>query len=73
MGSALAHPDDPLAMARDANDSAYSLDHIEVKLATLPAMMNTEAARRMGEERVAWLRVFRATFVAEWGGGQAEA
>jgi uncharacterized protein len=73
MGSALAHPDDPLAMAREANDSAYSLDHIEVKLATLPAMMNTEAARRMGEERVAWLRVFRATFVAEWGGGQAEA
>ncbi len=72
MGSALAHPDDPLAMAREANDSAYSLDHIEVKLATLPATMNTEAARRLGEERVAWLRAFRATFVAEWGGGQAQ-
>jgi uncharacterized protein len=72
MGSALAHPDDPLATAREANDTAFSLDHIEVKLATLPAVMNTEAARRLGEERVAWLRAFRATFVGEWGGGNAE-
>jgi uncharacterized protein len=30
-------------------------------------MMNTAAARRLGEERVAWLRAFRAVFVAEWG------
>ena len=67
MGSALAHPDDPLASARELDDTAFSLDHIEVKLARLPAMMNTAAARRLGEERVAWLRAFRAVFVAEWG------
>lgn len=69
MGSALAHPDDPLASRRAADDGAYSLDHIEVKLATLPAMMNTAAARRLGEQRLAWLREFRDVFVAEWGGG----
>lgn len=33
MGSALAHPDDPLASARELDDTAFSLDHIEVKLA----------------------------------------
>lgn len=69
MGSALAHADDPLALRRPADDRAYSLDHIEVKLATLPALMNTAAARRLGEQRVAWLREFRAVFVAEWGAG----
>lgn len=67
MGSALAHPDDPLASARELDDTAFSLDHIEVKLASLPAMMNTAAARRLGEERVVWLRAFRTVFVAEWG------
>lgn len=67
MGAALADADDPLALRRPADDRAYSLDHIEVKLATLPALMNTAAARRLGEQRVAWLREFRAVFVAEWG------
>ncbi|WP_374486844.1 HD domain-containing protein [Zoogloea sp.] len=72
MGSALAHADDPLALRRPADDRAYSLDHIEVKLATLPALMNTAAARRLGEQRVAWLREFREVFVAEWGSGSAD-
>lgn len=66
MGSAFAHPTDPLAMQRSLDDQAYALDHIECKLATLPATMQTAAGRRLGEERLAWLRGFRATFVAEW-------
>lgn len=66
MGWSLAHPDDPLALHRERNDQAWSLDHIEVKLATLPASMNTPAARRLGEARLAWLREFREVFVAEW-------
>src|SRR3546814_12128665 len=35
MGSAFAHPPDPLARTRPLDDRAYALDHIEVKLATL--------------------------------------
>lgn len=67
LGSALAHAEDPLGTVRALDDKAYALDHIEVKLATLPATMQTAAGRRLGEERLQWLRQFQATFVAEWG------
>jgi uncharacterized protein len=67
MGSALAHPDDPLAQHRALDDRAYALDHIEAKLAKLPATMQTQAGRELGEDRLRWLRAFRATFIAEWG------
>ena len=67
MGSALAHPTDPLAHARTPDDQTYALDHIEQKLATLPGSMKTEAGRRLGESRLAWLRAFRETFTSEWG------
>jgi uncharacterized protein len=66
MGSSLAHPDDPLAERRAADDKAYSLDHIAVKLATLPGKMQTEGGRRLGLERLAYLESFRAAFAAEW-------
>jgi uncharacterized protein len=67
MGSALAHPTDPLASHREMDDRAFALDHIESKLATLPASMQTDAGRKLGEARLAWLRAFRDTFIAEWG------
>lgn len=70
MGSALAHPDDPLALHRELDDRAYALDHIEAKLATLPPSMQTDAGRRLGEVRLAWLKGFRDSFVAEWGAGR---
>ncbi len=66
MGSALAHPDDPLAEHRPRDDRAYALDHIEVKLAALPGMMQTAAGRALGEERLAQLLAFRADFAREW-------
>ena len=66
MGTALAHPDDPLAMHRERNDKLYSLDHIEVKLATLPGSMQTAAGRALGERRLQELLAFRDSFVAEW-------
>ncbi|MGY8525564.1 HD domain-containing protein [Paracidovorax citrulli] len=66
MGSALAHPHDPLGNGRQLDDRAYALDHIEVKLAKLPSSMQTAAARRLGEAQVEWLRGFRDTFVGEW-------
>jgi uncharacterized protein len=66
MGSGLAHGTDPAGLDRALDDKAYSLDHIAVKLATLPGTMQTAAARRLGEERLRALTAFRDQFVAEW-------
>ena len=66
MGSALAHPDDPLAERRTRDDRAFALDHIESKLAALPGMMQTDAGRAQGQERLAQLLAFRAAFAREW-------
>jgi len=68
MGTGLAHGSDPLATARPLDDQAYSLDHIVVKLARLPGMMQTAAGRRLGEQRLAVLTDFRNAFAAEWSG-----
>jgi uncharacterized protein len=66
MGSALAHPLDPLALARELDDRAWSLDHIMVKLARLPATMQLEAGRELADARLARLLAFRDDFAAEW-------
>lgn len=66
MGSALAHPSDPLGARRERDDRTYALDHIELKLAKLPASMQTEAGRKLGQARLQWLLSFRDAFVAEW-------
>jgi len=68
MGRALAHGDDPLAERRELDDRAYSLDHIEAKLARLPGMMQTAAGRALGEQRLQALLAFRAAFADEWRG-----
>ena len=68
MGRGLAHGSDPLALDRPLDDQAYSLDHIAVKLARLPGMMQTAAGRRLGQERLAALMAFRDAFAAEWSG-----
>jgi uncharacterized protein len=68
MGSALAHGADPLGMERALDDRAYALDHIPVKLAKLPGMMQTGAGRRLAEQRLALLEDFRTAFAAEWSG-----
>jgi len=69
LGRALAHPTDPLALHRPRDDMAYALDHIEEKLAKLPAMMQTAAGRAVAEERLALMLAFRDAFVKEWGSG----
>ena len=71
MDSALAHPDDPMALHRDLNDKAYAPDHIDTKLATLPGKMQTAAGRRLGETRLKELIAFRDTFIAEWAASPA--
>ncbi|MET0264069.1 MAG: HD domain-containing protein [Duganella sp.] len=71
MGSALAHGDDPLALARTRDDKRYALDHIDTKLATLPGTMQTAAGQRLGQQRFAELVAFRDRFVSEWSGAPA--
>jgi uncharacterized protein len=66
MGSSLAHGGDPLGRARALDDRRYALDHIVVKLATLPALMQTQAGRAMGDDRLARLLAFREDFASEW-------
>jgi uncharacterized protein len=71
MGCALAHADDPMALQRELDDKAYSLDHIDIKLATLPAKMQTAAGRRLGQSRLRDLIAFRDSFIGEWAASPA--
>lgn len=59
LGSALTHPDDPLAdTARDLDDRRWATDHVVVKLLGLPATMQTDAGRREAQRRAGFLRQF---------------
>lgn len=66
IGSALAHPTDPLATRRTLNDQAFALDHIAVKLDSLPGSMQTQAGRELGYTRLRLAHMFRDQFAAEW-------
>lgn len=54
----LFDPMDPLARRREPDDQQFSLDHFQVKLLKLPALMNTVTGRRMAEESADYLRSF---------------
>jgi uncharacterized protein len=58
MNQALFHGTDPLAESRAADDQRYALDHFQLKLLRLPAMMNTATGRQMAGERAEYLREF---------------
>jgi uncharacterized protein len=58
MNQSLFHGTDPLAEDRPPDDQQYALDHFQLKLLRLPAMMNTAAGRRVAEERAEYLREF---------------
>jgi uncharacterized protein len=62
---------DPLAEGREVDDRRFALDHFQVKLYKLPAMMNTVAGKRMAERNAEWLREFARKMAAEvqgeWG------
>ncbi|UTH73637.1 HD domain-containing protein [Chromobacterium sp. IIBBL 290-4] len=66
MGRALAHPLDPLGEQRQPDDQAWAIDHIKVKLAKLPGMMQTDAGRAMAEAKLQWLIHFRDEFCRDW-------
>lgn len=67
MGGALFDADDPLALRRDLDDKAFSLDHLEVKLFPVAQTMRTAAGRAMAETRVEWMRSFRTRLLSEIG------
>jgi uncharacterized protein len=69
MNQSLFHDTDPLAVERAADDQRYALDHFQLKLLRLPAMMNTETGRRMAEERAEYLREFLQRICLEIRGG----
>jgi uncharacterized protein len=72
LGRPLAHPTDPLALDRPLDDATYTLDHFAVKLAALPAMMQTDAGRSLAGRRVKLLMDFRTRFAQEWLGEDAD-
>lgn len=65
MKSTFYDPFDPLAEIRDLDDKTFMLDHYFVKLFKLPEMMNTEAGRKLGEERVEYMKDFVQTLMRE--------
>ena len=68
MGSALAHPDDPLAdSGRALDDRRWATDHVWVKLLGLPATMRTAAGRAEAERRAAFLEAFLGQLRSEIG------
>ncbi|HVS95222.1 MAG TPA: HD domain-containing protein [Puia sp.] len=62
---------DPLARDREPNDRLYALDHFQVKLFRLPALMNTASGRRLAEANAAWMRGFMEKMCREIGGDYA--
>ena len=53
MGSALFDADDLTATARELDDKRFAVDHVAVKLAKLPATMQTAAGKAEADARMA--------------------
>ena len=68
MDARLFDAEDPLANRREPNDRQYALDHFQLKLFKLPAMMKTVTGRRMAEENAEWMRGFVAKLCGEIAG-----
>jgi uncharacterized protein len=73
MNQALFDGRDPLAERREPDDQRYALDHFQVKLLKLPALMQTATGRRLAEEHADYLRQFllriRGEIEGDFGGG----
>jgi len=69
LGQRLFDNDDPMAERREPDDKKYSLDHFQVKLLKLPALMNTVAGRELAEANAAYLREFLKKIKKEIEGG----
>lgn len=65
LGSGLFDGGDPLAEHRPLDDKKFALDHFEVKLWSLATTMQTDAGRRIAQERTQYMRDFVAQLVGE--------
>ena len=65
MKSRFYAPDDPFATARPLDDRAYALDHFAKKLFRIPARLHTEAAKKLAEERIVFMKTFVAALADE--------
>ncbi|MGF1475725.1 MAG: HD domain-containing protein [Geminicoccaceae bacterium] len=65
MDSELFDPEDLMAKHRPLDDKRFAIDHFQTKLLKLPALLNTEAAKAIADERVAFLRRFLAQLQEE--------
>lgn len=67
LGRASFDVDDPFCAEREPDDGVFTLDHVFAKLFKLPAMLHTDAARRVAEQRVAVMEDFLAALGDELG------
>lgn len=65
MKAAFYDPFDPLAEMRELDDKNFMIDHYYVKLFKLPEMMNTDKGKKMGMERVAYMKSFLEALMSE--------
>lgn len=65
MKSTFYDPFDPMAEMRELDDKKFMLDHYFVKLFKLPDMMNTPAGKKLGEERVTYMKSFMKELMGE--------
>ncbi|MEP1767606.1 MAG: HD domain-containing protein [Sulfitobacter sp.] len=65
MGASLFHGGDPMGQDRPLDDRTYALDHFEVKLLRVAETLNTATARDMAQERVRFMKAFRAQLLHE--------
>lgn len=56
---------DPLARDRPLDDTAFALDHFEVKLFKIAAQLHTKAARRIAADRVDFMKQFQRQLATE--------
>ena len=65
LGQQMFNANDPMAEKRMPDDQRYALDHFQLKLLRLPALMNTATGRRMAEEGAAYLNGFLQRIMSE--------
>lgn len=64
---AIHAPDDPFAVTRAVNDTAFAVDHFTTKLLRLPEGMLTVTGRAIAQARAATMRRFLADLAGEIG------
>jgi uncharacterized protein len=65
MGCSYYHAAEPWAETRELDDKQFTLDHFYMKLLKLKDLMNTAAAKKLADERTAFMQNFIAQLKSE--------